>query len=291
MWWLPLAGAFAVWSGAVQDGPQCAVDSAKIGIGAAATRRNQQVADDTGRIGVAWAYDWQAVVPAAQGGVEWVPMIRARRDMARLDRVPRDAGVLLTFNEPDEPRQAAMSVKAALAAWPRLMQTGLRLASPAPSQKQALGPKSWLGRFMAGAEARGYRVDFVAVHYYSTNGDVAAFRAFLEQVHADYGRPVWVTEWALADWAAPDRFSPAQQAEFARAAILMMDALPWVERHAWFSLYDGADGWHLRSHLIDRDTRPTPLGRLFTEAAKGHVKCFPAVPAPVEHPVAARPAN
>lgn len=282
MTWLFLAGAIAVaaWSGTAQDGAKCPIDSAKIGIGAAATRADQPIAADVERIGAAWAYDWRPMARSGQrvaerGGAEWVPMIWGRRDLARIARVPSGTPALLGFNEPDERKQAAMSVSEALAAWPRLMRSGHRLGSPAPSQKQALGAGSWLGRFMAGVSDRGYRVDFVAVHYYSTTGDVGEFRDFLQRVHAAYDRPIWVTEWALADWDAPERFTAAQQAAFAREAILMMDALPWIERHAWFSLYDGADGWHLRSHLIDGAGRTTKVGEVFAGAAGGHVSCLP----------------
>jgi len=47
---------------------------------------------------------------------------------------------------------------------------------------------------MAEVERRGLRVDFMAVHFDSTNGSVDAFRNWLVQVYNTYRRPIWVTE-------------------------------------------------------------------------------------------------
>jgi Glycosyl hydrolase catalytic core len=50
---------------------------------------------------------------------------------ATLSQVRREGRVLLGFNEPDLSSQSNMSVSQALALWPRLMATGMRLGSPA----------------------------------------------------------------------------------------------------------------------------------------------------------------
>lgn len=116
---------------------------------------------------------------------------------------------------------------------------------------------------MAAAEDKGLRVDFIAVHYYSKDKDVEAFKRWLEAVHRQYQRPVWVTEWALADWDNPSRFSVDEQAAFARAGAEMMDGLAFVEKHAWFAAYEGGDGWHLISGVFDARGRLTKVGRMF----------------------------
>jgi hypothetical protein len=175
----------------------------------------------------------------------------------------RDSGAttLLGFNEPNHPGQANLSVGEALNLWGRLQNLDVRLGSPAATQGGSLGEDSWLGRFMAGAEERGLRVDFIAVHYYSKDGDVGKFKAFLEQVHEQYAKPIWVTEWALADWNDMDRFSAAEQADYARAAVEMLDDLPFVERHAWFSGYDKG----MASEVFNLDGTLTAVGRAFQE--------------------------
>ena len=80
----------------------------------------------------------------------------------------------------------------------------MRLGSPVPTPEQALAG-GWLHRFMQGIKAKGYRVDFVCVHHYSANYEapqaaVAELRDYLSRVHELYGEPVWLTEFALANW-------------------------------------------------------------------------------------------
>lgn len=208
----------------------------------------------------------------------FTPMVWGTADMEDV-RTPGFFGsedTLLTFNEPDNRDQANLSVGQALAYWPELMATGMRLGSPAATTAQTLGTGSWLGSFMSQAEAKGYRVDFVAVHYYSTDPSVAAFRDFLEKVHEAYDRPIWVTEWALADWGNPDRYSVEQQRAFFEAATLMLDELPFVERHSWFGMYDGMDSWNINTALVDAAGNLTAVGKTFAELAQ------PIQPAPVQ---------
>ena len=63
------------------------------------------------------------------------------------------ADTLLTFNEPDQAGQANMSVSDALAAWPQLEATGMRLGAPAVSYGGDT-PGGWLDQFMTGAKQK-----------------------------------------------------------------------------------------------------------------------------------------
>jgi len=244
----------------------------KIGIGLWDKDSLGTALNDVDRLGFDWHYNWSertlwdsddtaelsSYTPMVWGGSNATAQALERAKLS-------GTSTLLGFNEPNEHKQANMSVEQALALWPDLQGTGLRLGSPAPSQHDVLGAGSWLGRFMAGAESQGLRVDFIAVHYYSKDKDVGAFKAFLEAVHAQYGKPVWVTEWALADWDNPSRFSASEQAAFARAGAEMMDDLAFVERHAWFAAYEGGDGWNLNSGLFDASGNLTEVGKVFAE--------------------------
>jgi hypothetical protein len=206
---------------------------------------------------------------AGSSGAEFVNMIWSGADVTP-ETIGRLTGAdtILGFNEPDHARQSDMTVEEALALWPELMKTGARLGSPAPTQYEVLGEESWLGRFMEGVDAAGYRVDFIAVHYYSDDGDVAAFETFLEDVHAQYGLPIWVTEWALADWFDLDKFTHADNARFFREGAEMMDGLDFVERHAWFALYDKLDEWSIGTNLVHDDGALSDVGLAFVEAAE-----------------------
>ncbi|RAP41731.1 hypothetical protein BYZ73_09015 [Rhodovulum viride] len=244
----------------------------KIGLGIWDRDSLGSALNDLESVGVAWYYTWSDwalydadPAPETVGfvGMTWDERLVTPEALERIRA--SGATALLGFNEPDLDRQADMSIAQALDLWSALEATGLRLGSPAASQDQTLGGDSWLGRFVAGAEARGQTVDFIAVHYYSDSGDVAEFEAWLKAVHAQYDRPVWVTEWVLADWTGARSFSAAEQAAFARAATEMMDDLDFVERHAWFAAYEGGDGWYLNSGLFDAAGNLTEVGRTFAD--------------------------
>ncbi|HEX7303238.1 sigma-70 family RNA polymerase sigma factor [Lentzea sp.] len=191
-----------------------------------------------------WYYNW-AVHPdgvQAPANVEFVPMIWGAKftDDATIARAKANGRVLLGFNEPDFPDQANMTPQQALDLWPKLAATGLRLGSPAVAHS---GDKAggWLDQFMTGAAQRGLRVDFIAVHWYGSDFSAAAvghLKNYLEAVHAKYGKPVWLTEYSLIDFSGGSARYPSQAelAAFARGSSAMMEALPWVERYAWFAL-------------------------------------------------------
>ena len=198
---------------------------------------------------------------ASNLSAQFVPMIFGAKDLALLSNPATLANtdVLLGFNEPDVWSQANLTVSQALDLWPQLMATGKRLGSPAVSTDQAFGKGTWLDSFMQGAAARGYKVDFITVHYYSANPDVGAFKSYLEAVHNAYGKPIWVTEWCLVDWLNLNRFSFADNAKFIAEATKMMDDLDFVERQSWYAAYEGMDGAS-HTNLFNPDGTLTPVG-------------------------------
>jgi len=224
--------------------------------------------------GASWYYNWAAAPDGISGtaAASFVPMIRdaAGATAANLNVVSREGPVLLGFNEPDLASQANMTVAQALDRWPGLMATGLTLGSPAVASGAAT-PGGWLDQFMAGARARGYRVDFIAVHWYgadfSTGPAVQQLESYLAAVYARYHLPVWVTEFALTSYggAAATFPSEAQQAAFLTAATTMLDGLPYVQRYAWFAL--PASSGSGTTGLFDPGPVVTPVGRAF-EAAR-----------------------
>jgi hypothetical protein len=179
----------------------------------------------------------------------------------------------LAFNEPNSTtggRQAGMSVAQAISFWPALQSRGLRLSSPATKQSGTLGRNSWQRQFMNEVEACGLRVDFMAVHYYSSNGNVAEFRNWLIAVHQEYQRPIWMTEYAYIDWRRPQSATFEANAIFAREAIAMMNDLPFVERHAWFAANPyPLNGRSPQINLVDDNLRPTAVGVAFDQALRG----------------------
>ena len=197
-------------------------------------------------LGCDWYYNWTPVPDSAPTKVDaqFVPMIWGARDVTKknLERIKHSgASTLLGFNEPDAKEQAHMTVEEALTLWPQLMETGLRLGSPAPAD--AAKKNSWLERFMAKADSRSYRVDFICLHWY---GDITApdavdqLKSFLETQWKRYGRPLWLTEFSgsTGPWLEIQNppVTPAKNAAFIRKALPMLESLPYLERYAWFEL-------------------------------------------------------
>jgi RNA polymerase sigma factor (sigma-70 family) len=224
-----------------------------------------------GRSGASWYYTWS---PTHSGisGPGFVPMIWGgdSADAASLAKAKQAGPYLLGFNEPDMAGQANMSVDQALALWPRLEAAGKVLGSPAVAYGGDTAG-GWLDRFMTGARQKGYRVDFIALHWYG--GDftapdaVAQLKAYVQAVHNRYHKPVWLTEFALTDFANGGTRYPTdqQQAAFVTAAAKMLDGLPYLQRYAWFGLPAKDDG--PSTGLFRSGPVPTDAGRAF-EAAR-----------------------
>jgi RNA polymerase sigma factor (sigma-70 family) len=219
--------------------------------------------------GASWYYTWGASPPGISSPrrVRFVPMIWGAANVtpATLAEVSHEGRYLLGFNEPDLSSQSNMPVSQALSLWPQLMSTGMRLGSPAVAAGGAT-PGGWLDQFMQGAAARGYRVNFITLHWYgsdfATGPAVSQLQSYLQAVHARYHKPIWLTEFALASFAAGPSFpSPGQQAAFLTAATAMLQRLPYVQRYAWFALPatsgDGSAG------LFGANGQPTTAGRAF----------------------------
>ncbi|MEO5780840.1 MULTISPECIES: glycosyl hydrolase [Arthrobacter] len=168
---------------------------------------------------------------------------------------------LLSYNEPDHPGQASMSVDEAIRLWPQLQSTGLRLG--APGTVNAASP--WLDEFMTKAKRANLRVDFMTMHCYASP-NVASFLTKVAYLHAKYGRPVWVTEFAVADWSAtpsrPSRYTGVEIRSFMRDAVVGMRAMPFVERFAWKTRapFDPIMG---ASALFHTNGQLTETGRLY----------------------------
>ncbi len=84
-------------------------------------------------------------------------------------------------------------------------------------------------------------------------------------MHARYHKPIWLTEFALANFgASPQTPSRPQQAAFLTAATAMLQRLSYVQRYAWFGLEatptDGSMG------LFRSGPAVTTVGRAFEAA-------------------------
>jgi RNA polymerase sigma factor (sigma-70 family) len=221
--------------------------------------------------GASWYYNWGASPSgiSSPAGVSYVPQIwgAANVTSATLAQVRTEGNVLLGFNEPDLSSQSNMSVSQALSLWPQLEATGMTLGSPAVASGGDVAG-GWLDQFMSGAAARGYRVDFITLHWYGSDFDstaaVGQLQSYVEAVYNRYHKPIWVTEFGLANFGNGTFPTGAQQAAFLTGATAMLDRLPYVQRYAWFALpADGNDG---TLGLFGSDGTATATGRAFEAA-------------------------
>ncbi|MFE3164221.1 sigma-70 family RNA polymerase sigma factor [Streptomyces sp. NPDC059224] len=222
--------------------------------------------------GASWYYTWntQHQGVTTPGSASFVPMIWGAASVtdASLAQARAAGPYLLGFNEPDMAQQSNMPVDQALELWPRLMAAGKVLGSPAVAYGGDTAG-GWLDRFMTGARAKGYRVDFITLHWYGgdfrTPQAVQQLTSYLASVYERYHKPIWLTEYALIDFSQGTRFPSAQQqADFVTASAKALDALPYVQRYAWFGL--GADPSKPSSGLFTDGTTATAAGRAFRAA-------------------------
>ena len=187
-----------------------------------------------------WFYHWGRLISNKPDGVEFVPMQWGQWSLSSLVSevtAMKQSGVanyLLGFNEPDGADQANISVARAIELWPLLMQTGLPLVSPAT----VLPDNLWMQSFMAEIDRLNYRVEDVAVHWYG-GSSTDSLIGKLQQTYTLYGRPLWITEFAVADWSAnaatPNRYTPEQVYTFMAEILWRLETLEYVKRYSWFS--------------------------------------------------------
>jgi len=222
--------------------------------------------------GVSWYYDWAAdpLGISSPRNVQFVPMMWGANSVtsANLAEVEREGGDLLGFNEPDSSSQANMTPQQALDLWPKLMATGLTLGSPAVAVNAAT-PGGWLDQFMQGAKTRGYRVDFITVHWYGsdfvTSDAVSQLETYIQAIHARYDLPIWLTEYALISFSGstPTYPSEQQQAAFVTASTSMLQGLSYVQRYSWFGFPATTPG---QSGLFQPGGAPNLLGQAYEAA-------------------------
>jgi hypothetical protein len=218
--------------------PEPNVGTAKKGLGIG-FRKDSNWARKLQEVKASWFYSWGADVPEdIPEKMQFVPMIwgkstEGRIRTAAVQAKARGIGQLLGFNEPDGPHQANMTVEEALTLWPVLMETGLRLGSPACAH--SLG--DWMKTFMKGVDDRKLRVDFICVHSYA-GLNVEAFLGRLQEIHKLFQRPLWITELGVGDWQAKtreaNRYHPDQIVRYLEQLLPRLETLDIVERYAWF---------------------------------------------------------
>jgi hypothetical protein len=218
-------------------------------------------------LNVAWYYTWSPRAIEGVQGAQFVPMVwggsKIEEQLGALRRAPRPRYLLL-INEPDKTEQSSMSVDEVARLWPTLAVLGDRVSSPAAANANG----AWMERFDAIARQRGLQRDFMAIHVYGPPNP-ERFLAKIDAIHARYGLPLWITEFAVADKQAtdnaPGNVTPEETLAFMRRVLPELEKRDWVQRYAWFGAGKGGKARVRNSRLFDADGKLTPLGRFYAD--------------------------
>ena len=170
-----------------------------------------------------------------------------------------DVSHLLGYNEPDHSEQSNVSVARAIEEWPLMMQTGLRLGSPATTDF------SWLYNFMNYARQLNYRVDYVVVHAYWGGLSGVEWYERLKEVHERTGRPLWIKEWnnganwTKEGWPSGTAEQQAKQLRDLQSILTVMDTCSFIER---YSIYNWVEDKRM---IISSSARLTPAGEYYAQ--------------------------
>ena len=204
------------------------------------------ISSGTALIDPLWNYDYDNVTTSTID-TEYVPMRDTAfwDDYANINNKQKSTEAL-AFNEPDQSNQANMTVAAAIAQWPSLMQSGLRVGAPAVSSSGVSGQGlSWLYSFMSQATNLGYRVDFIPVHIYKCSWTTTQYYNYLLGIYQATGKPLWVTEFNDTDFSSGCTQSQSSEASAISGYISMMESMPFVERYSVYEYFDPSSNLNL----------------------------------------------
>ncbi|MBK0383571.1 T9SS type A sorting domain-containing protein [Pedobacter sp. SD-b] len=255
--------------------------SLKKGIGMITTKTDAKWIQQLPQLNVNWHYRWDLRKDVREpSGIDYVPMVYGRpapttADFDYINDNKQQFNYLLGYNEPDNlpGTQGHMSLDSALMFWPQLMASGLTLGSPA-----SINPLSkYMKDFMRKTDSLNYRVDFVTIHTYP-GPDATGFLKLLRDVHTAYNKPIWITEFAVADWNAKNGikniYTQAQVLGFMKTVLEAMETpeYSFVQRYAWFSNSPPNDKALGKSSLFDYDGGLTPLGQFYANFKEVNTK-------------------
>ena len=118
---------------------------------------------------------------------------------------PLPSAHVLGVNEPDNTsgNEMYMTVPELIKLHSEYLRTGKRIGTFATCNPNV----SWVKAYVDSCEARNYRVDFVATHYYIGGQTPEACINSLKSLYNATGLPVWCTEWNNgANWTSETRF-------------------------------------------------------------------------------------
>ncbi len=191
------------------------------------------------KVNATWFYSWSADQSSTTN--QEYSLIRQNGGWPSWSQIwgKENVSHLLGFNEPDHTEQSNLTVSQAVAQWPDLLKSGLRVGSPACTNF------TWLYNFMDSCKTKNYRVDYVAIHAYWANKTPQSWYNDLKAIHEKTGRPIWITEWnnganwTTETWPTADRSlsdaNAQKQLNDLKNILQVLDTAHFVERYAIYN--------------------------------------------------------
>lgn len=211
-----------------------------------------------------WFYNWGLNPPGGEGttftkyDIEFCPMTwNSNFSYTTIDNVvakyPDNINYILGFNEPNFSSQANLSPSAAANIWktlgPYVREKGLKVVSPAVNYGTIAAyndPVVWLDEFFSYLPNGVDDVDYIACHFYMPN--VGALKGAVDRLKK-YGKPIWLTEFCLAQDDVISNDMDTQIA-FMLEAFEYLEKDPDIYRYAWFMARTGNTGWSSGINLL-----------------------------------------
>ena len=209
-----------------------------------------------------WFYNWGPSTTEGTTDIEFVPCKwTAWNDVdAQWQTILNNntSNHLLGFNEPDGATQANMSLDLMLKRWPKMMESGMRLGSPAVASDLNL-----LYNFIDRCDALNYRVDFVAMHDYG-EGTAQAFYNKCKAIYDRTGRPIWIKEFNFGGTWTAGKPTYTQSAARIKEIIERYDTEGIIERYAIFN-FDETDQNRAVFYNPVENLNITPMGVVYRD--------------------------
>lgn len=202
---------------------------------------------------ITWFYDWghdqasmdRAGCPSRQrdhsvDGVEYIPMIWGKYALKNISDMNTTffigARTIFSFNEPDHTGSSFLPPAEAAERWPNMvaLARAFNLTLVAPCVSNYASGQWWLAAFNEGCKnltGKSCAYDHMCLHTYFNVSHVSDLFSSLERMHADYGLPIWLNEFACPPYK---HCSAADQLKFAQLVVPRLESLPYLYRYAWF---------------------------------------------------------
>ena len=201
---------------------------------------HDQVSLTPSRTAVAQNASCQSIGPGhLVDGAEYVPMIFSKFALANISRINttflQGARYVFGYNEPDH-SGTYLKPKDGADRWIHMEQLAdaYNLTLVAPCVSNYASGEWWLHEFNQECNAsfgRPCRFDHMCVHTYFEPAQVGAMFDALDRMHRDYGKPIWVNEFACPPYK---NCSAADELRFAKLVVPRLEATPYIYRYAWF---------------------------------------------------------